>query len=508
MNLLSSTTIFSFITLLSRILGYLRDILIAIFLGATMYADAFFVAFRLPNTFRRLFAEGTFNSAFIPSFTKENSLSKTRGINFANEVFTLISLALLFLVLLAEIFTPFLVYLIAPGFFQNIDKFDLAVDLTRITFPFLFLVSLSSFFSGILNSYNRFAAAAAAPIILNIVLITSLLISFYKDLNFTTNLAIGVTFSGILQLIFLMYFTKRYYSPKFTIKYKIEKKVKFFLKKLIPSIFSSGITQINILVGTIIASFQSGAVSYLYYADRVYQINLAIAGIAVGTVSLPVLSKALKMKNYLTVSKIQNNSLQLSLLLSIPASLGLIIASEEIINGLFGYGSFTLKDVELTSDALMFFGYGIIAFALVKVLTTFFFARDNTKTPFYVSSFIVLLNIIISVSLFDRFGFLIIPIATSFSTWVGVFIFLYLMKRNNFLLIQKKLYLNIFKIVISTIIMSTALTFILKKYSIYLDYTYIYKSVWLLFIVGFVGIVYFISCYFLGLLKIKNYKTN
>ena len=169
---------------------------------------------------------------------------------------------------------------------------------------------------------------------------------------------------------------------------------------------------------------------------------------------------------------------------------------------------FSLKDVELTSDALMFFGYGIIAFALVKVLTTFFFARDNTKTPFYVSSFIVLLNIIISVSLFDRFGFLIIPIATSFSTWVGVFIFLYLMKRNNFLLIQKKLYLNIFKIVISTIIMSIALTFILKKYSIYLDYTYIYKSVWLLFIVGFVGIVYFISCYLLGLLKIKNYKTN
>ena len=156
----------------------------------------------------------------------------------------------------------------------------------------------------------------------------------------------------------------------------------------------------------------------------------------------------------------------------------------------------------------MFFGYGIIAFALVKVLANFFFARDNTKTPFYVSSFIVLLNIIISVSFFGRFGFLIIPIATSFSTWVGVFIFFYLLKRNNLLLIQKKLYLNIFKIVISTIIMSSALIFFLKKYSIYLDYTYIYKSIWLLFIVGFVGIVYFISCNFFGLLKIKNYKTN
>ena len=151
--------------------------------------------------------------------------------------------------------------------------------------------------------------------------------------------------------------------------------MKFFFKKLLPSIFSSGVTQINILVGTIIASFQSGAVSYLYYADRIYQINLAIAGIAVGTVSLPALSKAFKLKDFLKVSNIQNKSIQLSLLLSIPASLGLIIASEEIVNGLFGYGSFTFKDVEMTSDALMFFGYGIIAFALIKIFSNFFFCK-------------------------------------------------------------------------------------------------------------------------------------
>ena len=508
MNLLSSASIFSFFTLISRILGYLRDILIAIFLGASIFADAFFVAFRLPNTFRRLFAEGTFNAAFIPSYTAAKLKNRNTGKKFADNVLSFLLLVLIFIVTLAEIFTPYLVYLIAPGFIVDDVKFNLAVEFTRITFPFLLFVSLSSFFSGILNSNNKFAAAAAAPIILNVVLIISILVSYIQDLNIAKQLSYGVTVAGILQLIFLIYFSFKFYKPSIKFKFKVTDKLKIFFKKLLPSIFSSGVTQINILVGTIIASFQSGAVSYLYYADRVYQINLAIAGIAVGTVSLPVLSKALKMKNYLTVSKIQNNSLQLSLLLSIPASLGLIIASEEIINGLFGYGSFTLKDVKLTSDALMFFGYGIIAFALVKVLTTFFFARDNTKTPFYVSSFIVLLNIIISVSLFDRFGFLIIPIATSFSTWVGVLIFLYLMKRNNFLLIQKKLYLNIFKIVISTIIMSTALTFILKKYSIYLDYTYIYKSVWLLFIVGFVGIVYFISCYFLGLLKIKNYKAN
>ena len=190
-------------------------------------------------------------------------------------------------------------------------------------------------------------------------------------------------------------------------------------------------TQINILVGTIIASFQSGAVSYLYYADRVYQINLAIAGIAVGTVSLPILSKAFKSKNYSKVSNIQNKALELSLLLSIPASLGLIIASEEIVSGLFGYGSFSSTDVEMTADALKFFGYGVIAFALVKILSNFYFARDDTQTPFYISSFIVFLNVTISLIFFDQIGFLIIPIATSISTWIGVLIFLYLLKKKD-----------------------------------------------------------------------------
>ena len=267
-------------------------------------------------------------------------------------------------------------------------------------------------------------------------------------------------------------------------------------------------TQINILVGTIIASFQTGAVSYLYYADRVYQINLAIAGIAVGTVSLPVLSKAFKKKNFLKVSNIQNNSLQLSLLFSMPASLGLIIASKEIVNGLFGYGSFTPNDVEMTSQALMFFGYGVIAFALIKILSNFFFARDNTKIPFYISSFIVFLNVVISLTFFKNIGFIIIPIATSISSWIGVLIFLYLLKKNNVLLLQKKLFLNTFKIVISTVIMSIVLVIALEKYSYYLNYTYTYKAIYLLIIVGFAGIIYLLSCYLLGLLKAKNYKTN
>ena len=508
MNLLSSTYVFSFFTLISRILGYLRDILIAIFLGTSIYVDAFFVAFRLPNTFRRLFAEGTFNAAFIPSYTSEKIENKEKGKKFADDVFNLLILILLLIIFIVEIFTPYIVYLIAPGFFENSQKFNLAVEFTRITFPFLLFVSLSSFFSGILNSNNKFAAAAAAPIILNVVLIFTLFISYILNLNFAKQLSYGVTLAGIIQLIYLALFTRKYYKPSFEFKIKLNKKIKLFFKKLFPSILSSGVTQINILVGTIIASFQSSAVSYLYYADRIYQINLALAGIAVGTVSLPVLSKAFKQGNILNISNIQSRSIELCLLLSIPASIGLIVASEEIVNALFGYGSFKFKDVEMTSYALKYFGYGIPAFALIKILSNFFFARNDTKTPFFISSFIVILNIVISVTFFKEIGFIIIPIATSLSTWIGIVIYVFLLNSKNYLLIKNYLTKSILKIIFSTVLMSFILIFALDHYSSYLEYTYKYKSVYLITIVCFVASVYLISCYLIGVLKTKNFKTN
>ena len=508
MNLLSSTSIFSFFTLISRILGYFRDILIAFFLGASIFADAFFVAFRLPNTFRRLFAEGTFNAAFIPSYTSARIENKTKGKRFADDILGSLLLILILIVTVVEIFTPYLVFIIAPGFVENSIKFNLAVELTRITFPFLIFISLSSFFSGILNSNNKFAAAAAAPIILNIILILSLIISYKLNLNFANQLSYGVTLAGVLQLVFLFFVTFKFYKPTLNLKLKANNKVKNFFKKLLPSIFSSGITQINILIGTIIASYETGAVSYLYYADRIYQINLAIAGIAVGTVSLPALSKAFKNRNIKKLSNIQSKSFELSLLLSIPASLGLILASEEIVNSLFGYGSFSEKDVKLTADALKYFGYGVPAFALVKILSNFFFARDNTKTPLYISIFMVIINISISVSLFGSYGFIIIPIATSISTWTGVLIYIYLLNEKNSLLLNKKLIPNFIKILASTIIMSIIMVLLINNYESYLNYSYKFKAIYLLSIVGFAGIVYLLSCYLFGILKLKDYKTN
>ena len=214
------------------------------------------------------------------------------------------------------------------------------------------------------------------------------------------------------------------------------------------------------------------------------------------------------MKNVKKISDIQNKSFELSLLFSIPASFGLIFASNEIVNALFGYGSFSLNDVGKTATALKFFGYGLPAFALIKILANFFFARDNTKTPFYISLFIVFLNILISVTFFTKIGFIIIPIATSISTWVGVFIYIYSLNSKKILLLKNQLVINFIKILVSTIIMLSTLLFSLGKLANYLEYSYNYKAVYLILIVSFVGMIYLLTCYLLGILKFKNYKSN
>ena len=289
MNILSSVSSFGFLTLASRILGYFRDMLIAIFLGTSFLADAFFVAFRLPNTFRRLFAEGSFNSAFVPQYAKLDVQKKS--FDFANSIFNLLTFILLILVCIAEIFMGGVIYIISPGFTDNLEKYNLAVSLSRIAFPFLLFVSLSSFYSAILNTKGKFAVPAAAPIILNLFLIGSIFYANSFDKDLVVYMAWSVSIAGLLQLIMLFFYTKKYFKPNIKFNLTISPEVKFFFKRLLPSIFSSGVMQINILVGTIIASFQTSAVSYLYYADRIYQLPLAITGIAIGTVILPTLSK-------------------------------------------------------------------------------------------------------------------------------------------------------------------------------------------------------------------------
>ena len=508
MNLIKSTGTFSFFTIISRLLGYLRDILIAIFLGTGPLADAFFVAFRIPNTFRRLFSEGTFNAAFVPSYASELSQGKDQSDKFANNIFNLLILGLFILVLFIEIFMPVFVFLIAPGFDGDNQKMELAINLTRITFPFLFFISLASFFSAILNSHNRFAVASAAPIILNIMLIGVLFYGNFLNDKIVYYLSYAVTLSGIFQLIFLYIFVKKFYSPKIIFKIDIDEKVKIFFKKLLPSIFSSGVTQINILVGTIIASFQASAVSYLYYADRIYQINLAIAGIAIGTVILPQLSKYVQNEKIDEIKLIQNKALELSLFLSIPATIALIIASEQIISALFGYGSFDENGVKNSAKALFYFSAGLPAFALIKVFSSFFFARHNTKTPFYISLISVLLNILISVFYFKSVGFIIIPIATTISSWFNSIILFIFLKKNNFFSFNLVFVGRFIRILFASIMMGLIFNYLINFFYENLSYEQNFKSAYLIGIVILGLISYILIAILIKAFKISDIKLK
>jgi len=316
-------------------------------------------------------------------------------------------------------------------------------------------------------------------------------------------LSYAVTLSGILQFIFLYLFVKKYFSPKFKLNIKIDNKVKIFFRKLLPSIFSSGVTQINILVGTIIASFQASAVSYLYYADRVYQINLAIAGIAIGTVILPQLSKHVQGNKKGKINSIQNKALELSFFLSIPAAIALLIASEEIISSLFGYGSYDETSVKNSAKALFYFAIGLPAFSLIKVFSAFFFARHNTKIPFYISLTSVLLNILISVALFKEVGFLIIPIATTISSWFNaILLFIFLKTKNLFSF--NLIFINRFiKILISSILMGIFFNYIIHFFNDELIYQERLKGMYL---VG--AVILGLMFYLLIAILIKAFKRS
>ena len=508
MNLLKSTGTFGFFTLLSRILGYLRDILIAIFLGTGVLADAFFIAFRIPNTFRRLFSEGTFNAAFVPSYASEIVKGKKQSNKFANNIFNLLFLGLLFLVLIVQIFMPAFVSIIAPGFVENVEKMELAISLTRITFPFLLFVCLASFFSAILNSHNKFAAASAAPIILNIILIGVLLFSKLLGDNLIFYLSYGVSFSGFLQLVFLYKFVRKFYSLKLDFKIKTNSKIKVFFKKLLPSIFASGVTQINILVGTIIASFQASAVSYLYYADRIYQINLAIAGIAIGVVVLPQLSKYIQTKKKSKIHLIQNKALELSLFLTLPASAALLIASEEIISALFGYGSFDQVSVLNSGKALYYFALGLPAFSLIKVFSSFFFANHDTKIPFYISLFSVLINIVISISYFNEIGFIIIPIATTISSWFNAILLFAFLKNRDLFSFNKIFLVRFVKIIVASLLMAIFFNFLITYFKYELAFNQNIKSFYLILSVILSLLFYLFVSYWIKAFKTSDIKLK
>lgn len=438
MKLYRSIVTVSGFTAMSRVLGFTRDMLIAAVLGAGMVSDAFFVAFRLPNLFRSLLAEGAFNAAFVPLFTKrlnEGGLAATR--RFAEEALAVLLTATLIFSIVAEIAMPWLVSVIAPGFLENPEKFDLAVLLTRITFPYLLCMSLTALAAGMLNAMGRFAAAAAAPIILNVITIGAMIIAGSIGLHNRPEAAIilawAVAVSGFAQLSMLAIMARRHgMDLRFRLP-SLTPGVRRLFRLAGPGVVTAGITQVNLLIGTMIASLQAGAVSYIYYADRINQLPLGIVGIAIGVVLLPELSQKLGSGHGASAMHSHNRALEFAWLLTLPAAAALCIVPTPIIQVLFERGAFTSSDTQAVSAALTAFAVGLPAFVMIKVFQPGFFAREDTRTPMIFAAISVSVNIAGSMSLFFILGHVGIAIATSLAAWTNASLLgLTLIRRGHF----------------------------------------------------------------------------
>ncbi len=418
MSLLRNFATVGAATAASRVLGFVRDMLMAAALGTGMVADAFFVAFRFPNLFRRIFAEGAFNSAFVPLFARRlEGEGEDAARRFAQEALAALLLALLALTAVAEMAMVPLMFLLAPGFSADPEKFDLAVALTRICFPYLAFVSLLALISGVLNALGRFAVAAFAPVLLNVVLIGALTLAIANGHGNSETagywLAIGVFIGGAVQLAAVIYELRRAGFPLRLQRPRLTPGVRRLLTLSLPAVLAGGITQINIVVGTIIASMVPGAVSYLYYADRIYQLPLGIVGIAIGVVLLPDLSRRLRAGEEASASEQMNRALEFSMVLTLPAAFALAVVAEPIVAGLFERGAFTAADTAQTSAALIAFACGLPAFVLIKVFAPGFFAREDTRTPMWFALANAAINVVLSLALFPYLQHVGIALATT-----------------------------------------------------------------------------------------------
>ena len=424
MNLYRSFATVSGFTAISRALGFVRDMLTALVLGTGPAADAFFVAFRLPNLFRSLFAEGAFNSAFVPLFAKNlQAEGKSAARQFAEEALSVLLVALLIATALAEIGMPWLVSLIAPGFRENPEKFDLAVLLTRITFPYLLCMSLTALTAGILNALGRFAAAAAAPILLNVVLGASMVLAASLGLHNRPEAAMiiawGVTISGFAQLAFLTIAATRQDMDLGFRWPRLTPGIKRLFLLAVPGVVTAGITQINLFVGTMIASMSESAVSYLYYADRINQLPLGIVGIAIGVVLLPELTQKLNAGDRSAAMYSHNRSLEFALLLTLPAAVALMVVPGPIIQVLFQRGAFSAEDTHAVAASLAAFAAGLPASVLIRVFLPGFFAREDTRTPMIYAGISAAVNITGSIVLFLFIGHVGIATATTLAAWTN-----------------------------------------------------------------------------------------
>jgi putative peptidoglycan lipid II flippase len=445
-------------TLLSRITGFARDIVLAAVLGAGPLADAFFVALRLPNHFRAIFAEGAFNAAFVPAYARirEQRGADTLGL-FADRVFTLMMLSQVVLLAIALAFTPWVIGLLAPGFVDDPGRFALAVDLTRITFPYLLLISVVTLYGGILNAIGRFASAAAAPILFNLSIMAALALAwFFPTAGHAA--AWGVLIAGFLEVLLLAAdVTRQGARPAFRWP-RLDEELTLFLKKFGPATLGSAGTQVALFADTIIASFlTTGALSALYYADRLNQLPIGVIGIAVGTVLLPEMSKRLAAGDEAGAHHSQNRAVELTLLLSIPCVVAFLMVPDLIMRALFTRGAFTTADAQAAAATLAAYALGLLPFVLLRNASITFLARGDTVTPVKALAVSVAVNVALKVALMGPLAQVGLALATAIGAWVNLSLLVWFAARQRLIVLDARLVRAIWRLAVAAIVLAVVL---------------------------------------------------
>ena len=442
-------------TLISRVTGFVRDILIAGVLGAGLAADAFLIAFQFPNLFRRLFAEGAFSAGFVPIFSEIlEKEGRDKAKRFAEDAFAVLATALLFFVLVMVIAMPVALFAIAPGFDRIPGQMERATDLARIAFPYLLFISLVSLQSGVLNALDRFAAAAATPILLNLTLISAVLFALAVDAEAAHALAWGVSVAGVIQFIWLSWRVRAAGMP-LTLRWpKINPRVKQLLLRILPVVFGASLYQLNLLVDKIIATLVAvGAVSWLYFADRVNQLPLGVIGVGIGVALLPMLTRSIQGGYEDDALATQNRAIEISLVLTLPATVGIIMLAEPIAAVLYERGAFTPADRSAVGAALAAFASGLPAYVLIKALAPGFFGRQDTATPVKISVMAMMVNIVLNLILMGPLGHVGIAVATAISAWLNAGVLGYVLMRRGHLVADQRLSHRLPRIIGASVLM-------------------------------------------------------
>jgi putative peptidoglycan lipid II flippase len=514
MNLARSLGSIGGLTLASRVLGLVRDMLFAQFVGANFASDAFTIAWRMPNMFRALFAEGAFSAAFIPMFNKKvadkDGPGLPAGIAFAEDALSVLLPALVVMTLLLEIFAWPATYIISGGFNGvSADKFEFAVMLSQITFPYLMLISLASLAGGILNSLHKFWVAAAAPILLNVAQIVALLFFHaHEPLMTAQNQAIAVTIGGALQLAWLIHAC---WTNGIHLKIKMPRfgpDVKRLMKLIAPAAAGAGAVQFNLLVSSALATglLPHGSVSYIYYADRLNQLPLGLIGIGLGTVLLPTISHQLGRGADHEAMITQNRGLELALFFTLPATVALVICGVPIITGLFQHGQFDAMDALKTGQALAAFSIGLPSYILVKVLTPGYYARHDTKTPMRFAMISIAINLALNIALILPLKHVGPPLATALASTVNVWMLYHTLKKRGHFEADKRLRRRVPRLALASLLMGVTLFFVAPLVSPYLTGSILRRAGGLLALVTAGGVVYGIACFLTGAFVLEDVK--